>query len=148
MNSTAKSLSLKILLSIVMAILIQQSIAVCQISSELTYKEFKAFDLLVNENINYENDEFYNFIKRSNNQNVYWITDNYNKETSNSGYQSELSCTDEAENEMIIEDWMTREFNVKRDLKNTVDSEEEMELEDWMTDPSHWEVNSKILSRK
>ncbi len=146
MNSTTKSLSLKILLSIVMVILIQQSIAICQISSEFTHKNHKTFDLLVGEKINNENDEFYNFINRSKMENEYWISDDNDNEVSNSSVTSDLYCKEETENNMIIEDWMIQEFNVDKCLKDASDKEEEMALEDWMTQPSHWNVKIKPLS--
>jgi hypothetical protein len=147
MNSTAKSLSLKILISMVMTVMIQQSIAICQISSEFTKKNFRTIELLVDEKINHENDEFYNYFK-SDRLNEYWMTENDIKEGSNSGILSETNFKEEIENEMVIEDWMTKEFNIIDSIDDARDKEEVMELEDWMIQPSTWEINSKPLSSK
>ena len=145
MNSTAKSLSLKTFLSIIFAILIQQSIANCQISLEHTQKNFLTVDLLINEAINHESDNYY---PGSIKEDEFRMTDiNYNS-GSNSSILSELSCNEEIENEMLIEDWMTQEFNIKNNFTDAPDAEEEMELEEWMTQPSHWDTCYGCLSNK
>ncbi len=136
MNSTTKSLTLKTLLSIIIAVLIQQSIANCQIKSEYTRKNFSTIDQLNNEVMNDKSD---NYFPGSINEDEFRMACiNYNS-ASNSGILSELSCKEEIESEMLIEDWMIHEFKIDSNLTNSVDAEEEMKIEEWMTQPAHWD---------
>ena len=153
MNLKAKILNLKILLGFAFIIIFYQSYINCQTSSVNYQVDMPVFDLPMDETNNFESvkhdyyystpEKSYNFPK-SDREVEKGSTDIEFYGKSSSGIINELYESEELEDKMLVEDWMTGEFNIKSELTDdTRIIEEKMELEEWMTDPSHWKSYAK-----